>query len=105
MAPQLTALNARVLGLVDQIVRDDPNGVVILFSDHGDRYDWTDRTESVHNFFAARTPGHTAVFPKDLHPINLFPHLFRAYFGADTAVREHAAWISVGTTLNLQRVD
>jgi hypothetical protein len=45
------------------------------------------------------------VFPEDVHPINLFPHLFRAYFGADTAVREYAAWISVGTTLNLQPVE
>jgi hypothetical protein len=105
MGAQIAALNERILALADAIVSNDPQAVVILFSDHGARHDRENEEEFVRDFFAARTPGHTAVFPEDVHLVNVFPHLFSAYFGVDSALKDYAGWISIDASLNLQRVD
>ena len=70
------------------LVAADPSAVVIVLSDHGPdvRFDWgapggpglADREA---NFFAARTPGETDVFPNDITLVNVLPRLFNAYFG------------------------
>lgn len=105
MGSQLTVLNAQLLELVDVIVGNDPQAVVILFSDHGSRHDRDNGEEFLRNFFAARTPGRVDVFPDQVHLVNLFPHLLGAYFGTDFAVAEYAGWISRGAPLNLERFD
>jgi hypothetical protein len=68
---QLRFLNGRVLAALDHIIAVDPDGIVIVFSDHGLRRDRADMDEWFRTLFAAR--GHS--FPDDVTPLDLFPTL------------------------------
>ena len=106
MSGQIAYVNRRVLGAVDEIVAGDPQAVIVLFSDHGARYDDAVTAESFHTLFAARTPGRTEVFPDDPAPVNIFPALYRAYLGANVALHPYEAWSAdTGAPLVLTRVD
>jgi hypothetical protein len=98
---EIEYLNSRVLGAVDVLVRRPDAPVVILLSDHGSesRLDWEDSSKSdlqerFSNFFAARTPGRTSIFPSDMTPINLFPILLDAYFGEEIPLHEARFFLS-----------
>lgn len=93
---QLAYLNERILGTVDEIVRQSSEPpVILLFADHGSasRIDWvvTDPQtadprlllERTGILFATLTPGQEDVYPDDASPIDLFRLLFDAYFGTD----------------------
>jgi hypothetical protein len=51
---QITWLNRRVLQAVDHVTSVDPNGVIVIFSDHGLRRDRNDMDEWFRTLFAAR---------------------------------------------------
>jgi hypothetical protein len=91
---QLEYLNRLVLDAIDGIVADSTvQPIIILASDHGSasRTNWRATTladedpaavlERTGTFFAALTPGHTAVFPDDIGPTEIFRDLFNAYLG------------------------
>ncbi len=95
---QLDELNALIVDTVAGIVRDDPEAVVILMSDHGLRYSLDDIPEQYRIFLAARTPGREAVLADDESPVNVLRRLFASYFGMDLAPLPYQAWGSPWTT-------
>lgn len=66
---QVTYLNRLVLQAVDRIVAVDPEGIVVVFSDHGLRRDPADRDEWFRTLFAARN----ASASSDVVVMDLFP--------------------------------
>ena len=103
LAGQISYLNGRLLGMVDRITDEDPTAVVILFGDHGIRFDAGVSLEYFRNFFAARTPGHGSLFPDDVSPVNVLTGIENAYLGTTFPIREYEAWESKGLLLNLSR--
>ena len=84
MAGDLITLNARLLGLVDEIIARDPGAVIVLFSDHGARYsEGLKQTEWYRTFLAARTPDHPALFAADPKPTNILRVLLPTYVTGD----------------------
>ena len=86
---QTACVDRLLTDALKDVVASDPTGVVIVMSDHGPdvRFDWDapggiglrDRSS---NFFAARTPDRSAVFPDDITVVNVLPIFFNAYFDA-----------------------
>lgn len=66
---QVTYLNRLVLDAVDRIVSADPDGIVVVFSDHGLRRDPADRDEWYRTLFAVRN----ASAPDDVVISDLLP--------------------------------
>ncbi len=62
LAANVESLNARLLPVVEGLVREDPSAVVVLLSDHGAAIESVDAPERNASFFAARTPGRSGVF-------------------------------------------
>lgn len=90
---QVQYLNRSLLTAIDNVVAQDPNAVIVLFSDHGARFEEGPAEEHFETFFAARTPGHDGLFATSVSPVNVFPALFNAYFDASFPMREYrAAW-------------
>jgi hypothetical protein len=80
MQGDLATLNPKLLAMVDEIVARDPDGVIVLFSDHGARYSLDQRqTEWYHSFLAARTPGHPDLFAADPVPTSILRVLLPTY--------------------------
>jgi hypothetical protein len=80
MKGDLATLNPKLLAMVDEIVARDPDGVIVLFSDHGSRYSLDlKQTEWYHSFLAARTPGHPQLFADDPKPTNILRTLLPIY--------------------------
>ena len=85
------------------IVSNDPDAIVVLFSDHGpdDFFDWSAPEEPglgyrFANFFSARTPTLASPFPQDVTLVNIFPILFNALWGLDLPL--HANDMYLGPT-------
>ena len=89
---QIHYTNGEVLKAVTQIVEEDPDGIVILMSDHGSRRDRSNLDEFFHNFFAARTPGQH-VFPADVSPVNVLRLLLSAETDARLDALPYRAWM------------
>ena len=80
MEGDLATLNPKLLAMVDEIVARDPDGVIVLFSDHGARYSLDLRqTEWYHSFLAARTPGHPNLFADEPVPTAILRTLLPIY--------------------------
>jgi len=105
LAGYLAYTNRHVLDAVAEVVRERPDAVVIVLSDHGSRYDEDDPQEHFRNLFAARTPGAADVFPPGTHLVNVFRHLSNAYFDTDFEPMPYQAWFSDGLLLDLAAVD
>lgn len=81
---QLEYANVLVFRTVTGIIANSARPpVIVVFSDHGSRYDVSDRDEMFRNFFLAFTPGRPGLFPADVTPINLIPRLMNAYAGSE----------------------
>lgn len=89
---QIEYLNKLVLTATDEIIREDPTAVVVLFSDHGARHQGGMQEEHFRTFFAARTPGRDHVFPEDVSPVNVVPILANSYLGANLTVHPYRSW-------------
>jgi hypothetical protein len=79
MTAQLDALHPRLLDAVDEILADEPDAVIVLFSDHGGRMDEADRDEWHRSFLAARTPGQPGLFGGSPRPDTIIRTLLEAY--------------------------
>ncbi|HEX2221767.1 MAG TPA: hypothetical protein VHK06_04515 [Candidatus Limnocylindria bacterium] len=88
---QVEFVNDRVLEVVDRIVEQDPDGVIIIFSDHGIRFD-PGNPEEYRVLFAARAPGREELFGDDISLINVPRRILSEYFGEPLDDLEHAAW-------------
>jgi hypothetical protein len=80
---QLQFLNGRILEAVDHIIEADPDGVVIVFSDHGLRRDPDDLPEWTRTLFAARN----ATYPDDVTTIDIFPGLPEWHASSDESTQ------------------
>ena len=98
---QLEQLNRLTLATLDEIVARDPSAVVIVFSDHGLRYEVDDTTEHFRSFLAARTPGHPRMYAEDESPVNLLRGILDAYLGIDLEPLPYRAW-TLDWTYNLR---
>lgn len=86
---QVTFANTRVLRMVDDIMRSDPNGIIVLQGDHGPRLGYSndigkaDLAEGVGIFLACRIPGKDmgTILYDGLSPVNLFRRVFNTCFG------------------------
>jgi len=77
---QIGGLNARLIETIDAIVARDPDAVIVMFGDHGARYDTTlMQTEWRHALLAARTPGHPQLFAGGPSPTNVLRGILDAY--------------------------
>ena len=80
MQGDLATLNPKLLAMVDEIVARDPDGVIVLFSDHGSRYSLDlKQTEWYHSFLAARTPDHPELFATEPVPTAILRTLLPTY--------------------------
>ena len=98
---QLLALNALVVAAVDEMIARDPNGVVVLFSDHGLRFATEATDEHFRSFLAARTPRHAGLYDADESPVNLLRRIVDAYLGAGVDALPYRGW-SLDWTYNLR---
>jgi hypothetical protein len=99
---EIRELNELVLSSVRDLIAADPNGVVIIFSDHGLRYSFADPDEFFQTLLVTRTPGRPALFPDDESPVNLMRTVMRAYFEAPVDRVPYRAWsVDWGAPLNL----
>jgi hypothetical protein len=106
-ADQVRYLNGLVLSAIDTIVTADPEAVVVVFSDHGARAEEGETDEWYRTFFAARTPGHPALFEQNPRAIAIFPSLFRAYFDHDVPIPSDVTFRSkrgLDYPLDVQRI-
>ena len=101
LAGYLAWTNQQVLESVLDVVRERPDAVVIVMSDHGSRFDPDDPDEHFRNLFAARTPGEEDVFPAGTHPVNIFRSLSNTYFGTEFPLLPYRAWFSNPLLLDL----
>ena len=93
---QLEHVNALLTSAIDEITAASAiPPIVIVLSDHGSASstDWRATSwrtadpaavlERTGTLFAALTPGHSNVFPKDVEIVHVLPLLFNAYFGTE----------------------
>ena len=92
LSEQVGGLNDLVLDAVDRLVTADPEAIVIVFSDHGLRFDLDDVDEHYRSLFAARTPGHPQLFEPDVAPVNVLRTLLTSYFAADLQPLPYRSW-------------
>ena len=100
MTEQIAYTNQLVIASVDAIIEADPDAVIIVFSDHGTRYRDDVPEEHFSNFFAARTPGFSGLFPEDVSPVNILGRLFEAYLGRPYVAVEYQAHLTEWPILN-----
>jgi hypothetical protein len=84
LVEHLQHLNALVLEAVDELIADDPEAVIVLFSDHGQLVDG-EQANMFRNLILARTPGHPELLGPAPTLVNILPALLNAYLGADLA--------------------
>jgi hypothetical protein len=101
---ELAYLNARLLDSLRVLVASDPDAAVLLFADHGLRYDESDADEPFSVFFAARTPGRTGTFGSDVFLVNALPTLLNAYAGTELPSLDYSGWRSGLLPLDLTPV-
>jgi hypothetical protein len=94
---QVAAVNSMVINTARGILGASPRPPVILFfSDHGQRLDFNDPDEMLRSFFIASTPGHPALFPDDVTPVNVIPRLLNEYAGAELPMAtEESYWVDL----------
>jgi len=91
LTQQVAFVNDQVIELVDRLAATDPSAAIIVFSDHGARYDEGPTDEHFMTFFAARTPGQPDLFTSPVGLVNVFPTLFNAYFGTQFPIHAYRA--------------
>jgi hypothetical protein len=92
LEPQIEELNRLVTNAVDQVIASDPEGIIVLMSDHGIRYSLDDVAEHYRIFLAARVPGDSGVFATDESPVNILRVLL-ATLGEDVEPLPYERWL------------
>ncbi|MCH8983300.1 MAG: hypothetical protein IH943_04255 [Acidobacteria bacterium] len=68
MEGNISFLNDRVIEMIDATMDGHPDAAIVLFSDHGGRYDKPETAEWYETLLAARTPHHPMMFSGDPRP-------------------------------------
>jgi hypothetical protein len=102
---QIRGLNDVLLAAVDRIIEADPNGIVVLLSDHGSRYTVSNRQEQFKSFLAARAPGQAHLFSDDESDVNILRRIIHAEFGVRLKPLEYEAWWSDPGVLDITPVE
>lgn len=92
LSGQIAYVDGRVIETVDAIRHDDPGAVIVVFSDHGARYETMTTDEYYHSLFAASTPNFAGLYPNDVALTNVLPVLLNAYFGTSYPIHDYQAW-------------
>ena len=81
MGDHIRYVNQLVLEVVDNLIARDPEGVIIVLSDHG----MSGKAEVVRfqNLTLVRTPGHPDLLGEAPTLINVIPSILNAYVGSD----------------------
>lgn len=96
MANQTAYIDQLLAANLRDLIARDPDAVVVLMSDHGDRHA-AQSDEWFHNFLAVRAPGHAGLFPPDAAAITILPTLVNTYADADLDVPDpERTYMSVG---------
>ena len=90
---QVEELNDRVLEAVTKLAADDPEAVVVAFSDHGVRREG-EPDALFRNLIVARTPGHPRLLGSHPTPINIVPTILATYLNAATPRLADASFAS-----------
>jgi hypothetical protein len=77
-------MNSRLLPIVREIIREDPNAVIVIQGDHG--YPGVDRHQI---FLAVYDPKQGITGEGCVTPINLYRSIFNEWFGADYPLLEN----------------
>ena len=95
MRDQITWLNSEVIQTVRSIQDESASPpIIVIFSDHGARYDPSDRDEMFRNLFLASTPDRSDVFPDDVTPVTVLRRLLNAYTGSSLPLSsEESYWL------------
>jgi hypothetical protein len=102
---QVAALNTALLERLDVVIRERPDAIVILFSDHATRYDIAgDPEEANLNFFAARTPSRPALFGDAPTTVNIVSTLLNWQLDLELPQRDGRIWLSETTPLDLREL-
>jgi hypothetical protein len=115
-------LNKRLVEVVDDILRNEPNSIIVILGDHGSnaalqspeeyaenpwRGEWRDyvRDRSA-NLLTVYVPGKSPqeLFYPELTPVNLFRIIFDTYLQADYGKLEDVTWITPQNSRELVRV-
>jgi hypothetical protein len=84
LTTQVDELNELVIEAVDDLVERDPDAVIVIFSDHGQRIPGDDEA-MFRNLVVARTPGFRQLLGEAPTNINVLPSVFDAYLGTRIA--------------------
>ncbi len=96
---QVQFINKMVAKTAEQILANSARPpIIVFFSDHGSRFDFSDPDEMLRSFLIANTPGHPRLFPDDATPLNLIPRILNAYAGTELPLAsEESFWIDYRT--------
>jgi hypothetical protein len=89
---QVQFVNQLVLEALDRIIREDPEAIIIVMSDHGSHRTGSAPANALRNFFAARAPGNEVQYEDDVTPLTVLARLTDVPFTGDP----YRGWISVG---------
>jgi len=102
----LQYMNLRLIPILEEIIKNDPDSIIILHGDHG--YPGRDRNSI---FFATYDPQNSIESGKCFTPVNLYRYIFNNWFGADYSLlpnelykittREYYQFESLGTCENM----
>jgi hypothetical protein len=99
---QIQYINKRTLELARDVVRSNPNAIIVIQGDHGskshldqDHLSKTDTAEAFGILNAYRVPRQMAKhITPDISPVNTFRLMFRELFGADLEMLENRSYYS-----------
>ena len=79
-------LNWELVEVIDSILEKRPNADIVLFSDHGGRFDETNQAEWHRSFLAAHTPDRTRLFASSPHPGSILEQMTRKKYPDATGI-------------------
>ena len=91
---QVGTINRLVVDALDDVVRADPDAILVVMSDHGHRAPGRPESDLLANFLAIRMPDPDAEPPKDLAPVDLLHAISALAFDTPFEPHPYRAWIS-----------
>lgn len=95
---QVESINRLVVDALDDVVRADPDGIVVVMSDHGHRAPGRPESDLLANFLAIRIPDADAELPTEraraLAPVDLLHAISAVAFDTPFEPHPYRAWIS-----------
>jgi hypothetical protein len=90
---QVTSINRLVIRALTDVVRGDPDAIVVVMSDHGHRAPDRPESDLLANFMAIRMPNGAAL-SVEVAPVDLLAAISAAAFNSSFQPHAYRAWIS-----------